>query len=517
METPMSIEVAVACTGVSSLETEWLFIPVARQETSLPIEDVDRATGGELSRAMASGEFKAKDYHVFITPVVDGGWRLRRVALVGAGDVPEFGPDLLRRLAAVAGLAARDRNAARVAFLSRQPFAASSSRLPQAAQVVLAQAIAEGLLHATFDAGSYKTEDHDEWAPQQFIVSLPGVDADTGRQASEAVRQGRVMAECTNLARELANEPGNRLRPREFAERAAGLVSRAGLRAEVLDEVQIAALRMELLLGVARGSEEPPRLLVVRYEPENAPSRPMLGLVGKGVTFDTGGLSIKPSPGMERMKDDMTGGAAVVGALCAIARLGARMRVIGVVPIAENMPSGHAIRPGDVLTSACGKTVEVLDTDAEGRLILADALWYARQQGATHLVDIATLTGACTIALGHGVSGLFGRPGTWADTVRSVADSAGDRVWPMPLVDDYLEMLRSDIADLKNVGGRQAGAITAAMFLGQFAGDGPWAHLDVAGTAWNEEASEYQPKGPTGVGVKTLARLAFADLGQERP
>jgi leucyl aminopeptidase len=243
----------------------------------------------------------------------------------------------------------------------------------------------------------------------------------------------------------------------------------------------------------------------------------MLGLVGKGVTFDTGGLSIKPSPGMERMKDDMAGGAAVVGALCAIARLGAPMRVIGVVPIAENMPSGHAIRPGDVLTSASGKTVEVLDTDAEGRLILADALWYARQQGATHLVDIATLTGACMIALGHGVSGLFGRPGTWADTVRSVADSAGDCVWPMPLVDDYLETLRSDIADLKNVGGRPGGAIIAAMFLGQFAGDGPWAHLDVAGTAWNEEAREYQPKGPTGVGVKTLARLAFADLGQERP
>ena len=509
----MSIEVAVASTPLSSLDTEWLFIPVARQETSLPLEQVDRATGGELSRAMASGEFKAKDYHVHVTPVVDAAWRVRRVALVGAGDVPEFGPDLLRRLAVVAGLAARDRDAARLGFLSRQPFAASSSQLPRAVQAAIAQAIAEGLLHAAFDVAPYKTEDHDQWVPRQFVVSLPGADADTSNQASEAVRQGQVLAECTNVARELANEPGNRLRPREFAERAAGLASRAGLHAEVLDEAQIAAQGMGLLMCVARGSEEPPRLLVIRYQPDRAATRPVLGLVGKGVTFDTGGLSIKPSAGMERMKDDMAGGAAVVGALCAIARLGAPGRVIGVVPIAENMPSGHAIRPGDVLASASGKTVEVLDTDAEGRLILADALWYARQQGATHLVDIATLTGACMIALGHGVSGLFGRPAAWVDTVRSAADSSGDRVWPMPLVDDYLELLRSDIADLKNVGGRAAGAITAAMFLAQFAGDGPWAHLDVAGTAWNEDVSAYQPKGPTGVGVKTLARLALADLG----
>jgi leucyl aminopeptidase len=513
METPMSVEVAVASAPPSSLDSDWLFIPIGRRETSLPIEGVDAATGGELSRAMASGEFTAKDYHVFVTPVVDSGWRVRRVALVGAGDAVEFGPDLLRRLATVAGLTARDRKATRVAFVSRQPLEPSSSRLPKHAQVALAQAIAEGLMFATFDAGQYKTEDHDVWDPHQLIVSLPQADAGTMREASEAVRQGAVLAECMNLARGLANEPGNRLRPRDFAERAVDVASRAGLQAEVLGQSQIAALGMGLLLGVGRGSEEPPRLVVIRYTPEGAPARPVLGLVGKGVTFDSGGLSIKPSQGMERMKDDMAGGAAVVGALCAIARLKAPVRVVGVVPIAENMPSGHAIRPGDVLTSASGKTVEVMDTDAEGRLILADALWYARQQGATHVVDIATLTGACVIALGGAVSGLFARPDAWADTVRMVAESAGDSVWPMPLVGDYLEMLRSDIADLKNVGGRPAGAITAAMFLGEFAGAGPWAHLDVAGTAWNEEAKEYQPKGPTGVGVKTLARLAFADFG----
>jgi leucyl aminopeptidase len=505
-----TLEVRTAGSPLSSVDADWLFLPVSRAETSLAVEDADAATGGELTRAIASGEFKAKSYHVFVTPVTRADWRARRVALVGAGDAAQFGPDLLRRLAAVAGLAARDRQATGVAFVSRQPFAASSARLPRSAQVALAQAIAEGLMFTTFDAGSYKTEDHDVWAPQRFAVCLPDIDAEGMREASEAVRQGVVLSEGMNIARALANEPGNRLRPRDFADRAAAIASHDGLRVEVLDEQQIAAMEMGLLLGVARGSEEPPRLLVIRHEPDDAPTHPLLGLVGKGVTFDTGGISIKPPQGMDRMKDDMAGGAAVVGALWAMARLKAPGRVIGVVPIAENMPSGHAIRPGDVLRGASGKTVEVVDTDAEGRLILADALWYARQQGATHLVDIATLTGACMIALGHDVSGLFARPQSWADTVLAAAQAAGDCVWPMPLVDDYLEMLRSDIADLKNVGGRPAGAITAAMFLAEFAGPGPWAHLDIAGTAWNEEAKEYLPKGPTGAGVKTLARLALA-------
>jgi len=508
----MSPDVVVLTSAISSLEAEWVFIPIARDETSVPVDGVDAATGGELSRAILSGEFKAKQYRVFATPVTARDWRARRIALVGAGDVDRFDATLLRRLASVAGLFARDRKAATAAFVCRQP-----ARAPEAGSglspATLAQAIAEGLMFATFDAAAYKTEDHDEWEPERFIVSLPGGDEETRHRASEVVRRGVVLSECVNTSRGLANEPGNRLRPREFADRAAQIVSKAGLQVAVLDEARIAELGMGLLLGVARGSEEPPRLLAIEYQPPRGPAPgPVLGLVGKGVTFDTGGLSIKPSQGMERMKDDMAGGAAVIGALCAIARLSAPIRVIGVVPIAENMPSGHAIRPGDVLRSASGKTVEVLDTDAEGRLILGDALWYARQRGATHLVDIATLTGACTIALGHAVSGLFARPSKWAQTVQDVADRAGDCVWPMPLYDDYFELLRSDIADLKNVGGRAAGAITAAIFLGQFVGDRPWAHLDIAGTAWNEDAKEYLPKGPTGAGVKTLAELAFADL-----
>jgi leucyl aminopeptidase len=267
---------------------------------------------------------------------------------------------------------------------------------------------------------------------------------------------------------------------------------------------------MGLLLGVARGSHEPPRLMVFRYDPPEARATPVLGLVGKGVTFDTGGISIKPAEGMERMKDDMAGGAAVACAMRAIARLRAPIRVIGIVPATENMPGGRAIRPGDVLKSAEGKTVEVVNTDAEGRLILGDGLWYARQLGATHLVDVATLTGACVVALGKITTGLFGTPPAWVEQVRRVADRAGDRSWPMPIFEEYREQLKSEIADFSNTGGRPAGSITAALFLNEFTGGLPWVHMDIAGTAWAEEAKPYQPKGPTGVAVRTLAELPFS-------
>jgi len=328
-------------------------------------------------------------------------------------------------------------------------------------------------------------------------------------RAGRAVARGRILGESCNLARELANEPGNTLTPREFAKRAAAIASDAGVKVEILDEQQIEKLGMGLLLGVARGSSEPPRLIVFRHDPPGAPEAPVLGLVGKGITFDTGGISLKPAEKMEQMKDDMAGGAAVACAMRAIALLKAPVRVIGVVPTTENMPGGRAIKPGDILKSAAGKTVEVINTDAEGRLILGDGLWYARQLGATHLVDVATLTGAVVVALGKSTSGLFGTPPEWVERVRKVADRAGDRVWPMPMFDDYKEQLKSEIADFTNTGGRPAGSITAAMFLKEFAGDLPWAHLDIAGTAWMEEAKPFQPKGASGVAVRTLAELAF--------
>jgi leucyl aminopeptidase len=269
---------------------------------------------------------------------------------------------------------------------------------------------------------------------------------------------------------------------------------------------------MGMLLGVGRGSAEPPRLVTVRYEPGGAPPVPVLGLVGKGVTFDTGGISIKPATDMDRMKDDMAGGAAVICAMRALAELGTPTRVVGVIPIAENMPGSRALRPGDVLTSAAGKTVEVVNTDAEGRLILGDALWYAQQLGATHLIDIATLTGAIGVALGKITTGLFGTPASFVEHVRAAAERAGDQCWPMPLFDEYKDQLRSDIADMLNTGGRPGGAITAALFLKEFTGGLPWIHLDIAGTAWAEENKPFMPKGPTGAGVRTLIEVG-AEIG----
>ena len=249
----------------------------------------------------------------------------------------------------------------------------------------------------------------------------------------------------------------------------------------------------------------------MRHEPADAPAGPVLGLIGKGVTFDSGGISIKPAAGMEWMKSDMAGGAAVVGAMRAIGALGAPRRVIGIVPMAENMPGGRATRPGDILTGAGGTTVEVLNTDAEGRLILGDALWYARECGATHLVDVATLTGACVIALGGAASGLFARPAAWSDALQAAGARAGERVWPLPLYEEYREQLRSELADMKNIGGREGGACTAAAFLDAFTDGLPWAHLDIAGTAWIEKPRENAAAGATGVMVRTLTELAIAN------
>jgi leucyl aminopeptidase len=374
------------------------------------------------------------------------------------------------------------------------------------------QATAEGLTLSEFNGATYQRSDEHRTPVPTFTIVVPDV-RDTSPESPAriegAVQRGRVLGESSNLARGLANEPGNALTPREFATRASQIAVDGGVTADVLDEAGIEALGMGLLLGVARGSSEPPRLMVFRHDPPGAPAGPVLGLVGKGITFDTGGISIKPADGMEKMKDDMAGGAAVACAMRAIGLLQAPVRVIGVVPTTENMPGGRAIKPGDVLKSAEGTTVEVINTDAEGRLILADGLWYARRLGATHLVDVATLTGAIVVALGKHASGLFGSPDWWIEHVRRVGERTGDRLWPMPLFDDYREQLKSEIADIANVGGRPGGAITAATFLKGFTGGLPWAHIDIAGTAWADEAKPFLPKGPSGVAVRTLAELAF--------
>jgi leucyl aminopeptidase len=502
-EAVKTAQVASTSGPLSGVDADVLIVPWFEGEPVSAVPGLDEAIGGELQRAVTSKEFEGRLYELMLSAVVDRSWTARRVALVGAGRLVDFTGDLARRIATSSGLAMKQRRVGRAAFVLPQGVPARLEATE------LAQAVIEGLTLSEFNAGSYKTADIPPGRPPVWTMVTAGVPADREAAVIAAVQRGRLLGESSNLAREMANEPSNTLTPREFARRAGALVAGSGLSFEVLDEQRIEELGMGMLLGVARGSNEPPRLMVLRHNPPGAPATPVLGLVGKGITFDTGGISIKPADGMERMKDDMAGGSAVVCAMRAIALLKAPIRVIGVVPTTENMPGGRAIKPGDVLTSAEGKTVEVINTDAEGRLILGDGLWYVRRLGATHLVDVATLTGAVVTALGKLTSGLFGTPQPWVDLVRRVADRAGDRAWPMPLFDDYREQIKSEIADLANTGGRPAGSVTAALFLKEFTGGLPWAHLDIAGTAWAEDSKPYLPKGPSGVAVRTLVELAF--------
>jgi leucyl aminopeptidase len=502
----LSHTVTLLTAAPADVDTDVLIVPYLEGEDFVDaVHGLSQATGGVLDHALGTREIEGKPFELFLTPVTSG-WRAARVAIVGAGPAADFDLERLRRVATAGAMAAKQRRVARIAFLQRP---SPDSRFDAAAG---AQAIVEGLILAAFNSDRYKS--HDRGAPaaeSAAVVVPPAVQGNIPLGALEhAVERGRVLGESSNIARELCNEPANVLTPSVFAERAAQISRDVGLTVEILDEDEIARLRMGLLLGVARGSAEPPRVIVMTHDPAGAPASPVLGLVGKGITFDTGGISIKPAEGMDRMKDDMAGGAAVVCAMRAIAALNAPIKVIGVVPAAENMPGGRAIKPGDVLTGASGTTVEVLNTDAEGRLILGDALWYAQRLGVTHLVDVATLTGACVVALGKAASGLFGQPERWIETIRQLAARTGDRAWPMPIYDEYSEQLRSEIADVVNTGGRAAGACTAAVFLKEFANDLPWAHLDVAGTAWADEAKPWQSKGPTGVAVRVLAELALS-------
>jgi leucyl aminopeptidase len=484
--------------GPGGIDADLVVVPAFERDSFADVPGLAQAAGGEALAARERGVFSGKPFESLIVGSQGAGWRSPRVALVGAGAVASCTTDALRRVAITGALVARQQRLRRVAVLVRPgtPVAPAEA----------VQAVVEGVTIANYDGASLKTADADPvWLEEAVVVGAP----DDGALVA-AVERGLVLGEATNQARTLANEPGNRLTPRVFAERGAALGAAAGLGVEILDETKIAELGMGLLLSIAQGSHEPPRLLVLRHEPAGAVSNVTLGLIGKGITFDTGGISIKPAENMDKMKDDMSGGAAVIAAMSAIARLKLPVRCLGLVPMTENMPGGRAIKPGDVVTSAEGKTVEILNTDAEGRLVLGDALWYARQLGATHLVDLATLTGACVVALGKTTTGLFGRPQAWVDAVLDATKRAGDRSWPMPIFDDYKELLKSEIADFTNTGGRAGGAITGALFIKEFAGDVPWVHLDIAGTAWAEEAKPYQPKGATGVGVRTLVQLAMA-------
>ena len=425
------------------------------------------------------------------------GVAAERVLLAGAGKAEKFNTAELRRVLAAAARYLKPKGIKRIALALEKALAEAS----------WVSAAVEGMILGEFEPDRYKTGTEKKSIEVFRVIVAPGAPAGL----EEAGEQGRIIAEAQNFTRDLVNEPGNRLTPAKVADAARRMSAEFGLACEVLERDQMDKLGMGALLGVAQGSAEPPVLVVVRYRPPaQAQDGVHLGLVGKGVTFDTGGISIKPADGMEKMKYDMAGGASMLGAMRALAQLKAPIPVTAFIPCVENMPGSRAQRPGDIVSAMSGKTIEVINTDAEGRLILADALTYARQQGCTHLVDAATLTGAIVVALGHLNVGLFASDSALRDRVLAAANLEGERMWPMPLEDDYKEVyLKSAFADLPNVGGRWGGAITAAMFLKEFAENTPWVHLDIAGTAWIDEAKPYTAKGPSGVPVRTLVRLAM--------
>ncbi|MBI3470824.1 MAG: leucyl aminopeptidase [Candidatus Solibacter usitatus] len=424
------------------------------------------------------------------------GFAARRLLLVGGGKPDKFTTAELRKAAGAAVRHLKSKSIKEVAVLLNGGVATPEG----------VAAAVEGAILGNFDPDAHKSEKNGNKSVDRITVTVPG----GGDELEAALRRSQILAECQNFARELINEPSNRLTPTVLAVRARQMASEHGLGCEVLDQDRMRQLGMGALLGVAQGSAEPPALIVLRYRPETpAPGGAHLGLVGKGVTFDSGGLSIKPADGMEKMKYDMAGGAAVLGAMRAIAQLQPAIPVTALIPTVENMTGSRAQRPGDIVTSLSGKTIEVLNTDAEGRLILADALTYAQRLGCTHLVDAATLTGAIVVALGHINVGVFSSDDELRLKVMTAAAAEGEKMWHMPLDDDYKDYLKSAFADLPNIGGRWGGAVTAAMFLKEFAGKTPWVHLDIAGTAWLDEAKPHMAKGPSGVCVRTMVRLAL--------
>jgi len=430
------------------------------------------------------------------------GLKAARLLLVGAGKRDKFDVATLRKLAGAATRYLKSRSIKKFAFLVRENDLSDNT----------AQAVVEGAVTADFETDKYKSDKK----PGKDIesISILGYSDANKSTGEKGLTKGQIIAESQNFARDLINEPSNKLTPKVLADKAAAMAKEAGLVVDILDEKKIAELKMGALLSVAQGGPEPPRMIVITYTPASGakPGAPVIGLVGKAVTFDTGGVSIKPADGMEKMKYDMAGGATMIGAMRALAALKPSVKVICVVPATENVVGGRAQKPGDIQTAMSGKTIEVLNTDAEGRLILADGVHYAKQLGATHLVDAATLTGAIVVALASIHVGVFsGADQTWTDKLLASAKTVGEKMWQMPMDDEYREFIKGSFADIQNIGsGKGGGSITGAWFIREFAGDTPWIHLDIAGTAWNDDAKPWLAKGPTGVALRTLVNLVMS-------
>ncbi len=496
----------------SQLETECLVVVVLdrsekdrsekdRGEKDKPVvtlESSDAAVREAAKDVISSGEVTAKTFETTLLHR-PAGLKAKRLLLVGGGKAKNFSAAELRKLTGAAVRTLKGKSIRSFAFALPENGIAA----PEAVR-----AIVEGSFVGDFDPGYYKSDrkDNDQKIDAVTIVVQKDVPGDP-KALESAMHTGRIVAESQNFTRDLVNEPSNRMTPTILAERAKKMAAEVGLKCEVHDADKIRQLKMGAFWGVAQGSDEPPALIVLRYEPKDAAKGVHLGLVGKGVTFDTGGISIKPADGMEKMKYDMAGAATMIGVMRAIAMLKPKVKVTAIILATENMPSGKAQKPGDVQIAMSGKSIEIINTDAEGRLILADGLCYARQLGCTHLVDAATLTGAVVVALGYVNAGVFASDDQMYERFATANRQAGEKMWRLPLDDEYKEAIKSNIADIVNSGGRQGGAISAAMFLKEFAEDTPWIHLDIAGTAWMEEAKPWIAKGPSGIALRSLVEF----------
>ena len=482
------------------LEVDLLAVGFFEEDLTLgtSMKEMDEKLEGQLAAVLEEKSFKGKEkesslLHTFKKIPA------RKLLLIGMGKKEKFDKIVLKNVVAQVCRKAKKAKCTRVGFF---PFQQENDEMLMS-EAIAGRFIHEGIITGLYEFNQYKKKENEEETHISHIKMIMPAVCDE-KKFAEGLEVGKIMAEGICIARDLVNEPPNRMTPEKLALEAEAMAKRKGLTVEVMDQEEIEKLEMGCFLGVAQGSIHKPKLVVLRYDGDGKDSENVIGLIGKGLTFDTGGISLKPAAGMEEMKTDMAGAAAVLGAMSAIADLRPSASVIGILGICENMPSHRAYRPGDVLKAMNGKTVEVLNTDAEGRLVLADCLTFAGRLGATHLVDIATLTGACVIALGNHYTGMISNDHEWQQLVLDAGKEAGEKLWPLPLDEAYKEQLKSEVADLANVGGRPAGAITAGMFLEAFVDERPWVHLDIAGTARTSKPEPHQQKGGTGAAVVTL-------------
>ena len=494
------MEIQTSSGPLAGADVQALAVAVFKDEKADEglLKELDAAAGGLVRSVLEAEELKGKEGETVYLhlPSGSGGLKATRLLLVGVGERADYGRAQVSQFAGHAARALRTRNVRHVGLAPRPEGLGNE---------LAARTAVEGAILGLFEPDKYRTVDKEERAVERLVVVIDGADE---AELRDGAGRGRVIGEAVNFTRDLANEPGAYMTPTIMAERAQEIANKFGLEIDVLDQPRLEQEGMGAFLSVARGSDQPPKMMVLKYMPEGKTSvedgEDYLALVGKGITFDTGGISIKPSENMELMKYDMTGGATVLGVMRAIAQLKPPIPVLGVVPATENMPSGKATKPGDVVRAMSGKTIEVINTDAEGRLILADAVSYAKKLGATRVIDMATLTGAVSVALGDVNTGLLGTDQELIDEIIESGREVGEKFWQLPLEKEYTKQIKSDIADIKNVGGRKAGTITAAAFIKEFAEGISWAHMDIAGTAWGDEAKPFRAQGPTVVAVLTI-------------